>query len=61
MGSQVQVNGIRLKHLREAGEWLIEVDEPATEGAEMVVTVTVARDLLKEAFDLAFSVLRPVF
>ena len=61
MGSQVQANGIRLKHLREAGEWLIEVDEPATEGAEMVVTVTVARDLLKEAFDLAFSVLRPVF
>lgn len=61
MGSQVRASGIRLKHLREAGEWLIAIDEPATEGAERVVTVTAARELLKEAFDLAFGALRPVF
>ena len=61
MGSQVQANEIRLKHLREVGECLIVVDEPATEGAERVVTVTAARELLKEAFDLAFGALRPVF
>ena len=60
MGSQVRASGIRLKHVREAGEWRIAVDEPATEDAERVVTVTAARELLEEAFDLAFGALRPV-
>ncbi|OCL09299.1 hypothetical protein AOQ84DRAFT_439094 [Glonium stellatum] len=61
MGLRFGVPDIKVKHMKETGDWKIAIDEAAVEGAENVVTVTAAKDKLDEALYYAEKVLKKIY